>query len=73
MTAKGILARDMAIRAPMMEVFGVIPILEIICMQMTAESAETRRLKMSVSFSRAFTCCLFSVLSISFIPSPRFA
>ena len=54
--AEGILAIDIAINAPMMEVLGVIPIRAIICMHITAAKKVTQRLTINVSFSIALTC-----------------
>ena len=46
----------------MIEVFGVKPILEMICMQIIAEAAETRTLRINVFPSNALMCGLPLIL-----------
>ncbi len=55
MASSGTLAMAMATTAPMMEVFGVIPSLEMICMQMAPDRAAIATLRISVCGSRALT------------------
>ncbi len=54
--ASGIRAIAIASSAPITDVFGVMPILAMICMQITADRTETKTLTSSVSLSSAFTC-----------------
>jgi hypothetical protein len=55
---------DIAIRAPITEVFGVNPIREIICIHTIAERTDTIMLSTRVLPSRAFTWVVGSPLSL---------
>ena len=61
--AIGTRAMAIAIKAPMTEVLGVVPILAIICIQITADKIEIITLTKNVSGSKALTdSCFFSAI-----------
>jgi hypothetical protein len=58
-------ASVMAMIAPTIDVLGVMPILDMICMQMMADNTETTRLKPKVAGSKALACAFCSLMCFS--------